>query len=86
MTEKNVIVPVYFDGLSAAEMLNDLICVCTGKNLCKTHCTCRLQNLACTEICKCSDSHICWNNGNTDSPDDGADLDENQNEEESDDE
>ena len=31
MTEKNVIVPVYFDGFSAAEMLNDLIYVCTGK-------------------------------------------------------
>ena len=84
MTEKNVIRPVYFDGLSTAEMLNGLIC--TGKNPSETHCTCRLQNLACTEICKCSDSHMCWNNGNTDSPDDGADLDENQNEEESDDE
>ena len=45
---KNGLVPVYFDGQTSSDFLQDLLCTCKGKTLCSKGCVCFQQNLSCT--------------------------------------
>jgi hypothetical protein len=61
---KNGLVPVYFDGQTSSDFLQDLLCTCKGKTLCSKGCVCFEQNLSCTELCPCQGNFSC-NNSNT---------------------
>lgn len=54
--------PTFFEGPSASEVIDNMLCNCKGKDTCHVggNCTCREQNLACTTLCKCNDN-ICLN-------------------------
>ena len=56
------LVPVYYEGLSASEVMQDLLCTCSKRNLCGTDtCSCRKNRLACVELCSCHDDDVCQN-------------------------
>ena len=49
--EGEKLVPVYYEGLSASEVMQDLLCTCSKRNLCGTDsCSCRKNRLACVEM------------------------------------
>lgn len=52
--KEGVFQPKYFDGLTAAEMLQDLVCSCRGVEPYLNNCTCKLNNLHCTDECLCA--------------------------------
>ena len=59
--EGEKLVPVYYEGLSASEVMQDLLCTCSKRNLCGTDsCSCRKNRLACVELCSCHDD-VCQN-------------------------
>jgi hypothetical protein len=62
--DKNGLVPVYFDGQTSSDFLQDLLCTCKGKTLCSKDCVCFLQNFSCTELCPCQ-GNFSSNNSNT---------------------
>ena len=60
--EGEKLVPVYYEGLSASEVMQDLLCTCTKRNLCGTDsCSCRKNRLACVELCSCHGDDVCQN-------------------------
>ncbi len=52
----NILTPVYFEGPTASEVLDDLICRCSVRNKCSRDCTCYSKGLACTELCGCGNA------------------------------
>ena len=60
--EGEKLVPVYYEGLSASEVMQDLLCTCSKRNLCGTDsCSCRKNRLACVELCSCHGDDVCQN-------------------------
>ena len=60
--EGEKLVPVYYEGLSASEVMQDLLCTCSKRNLCSTDsCSCRKNRLACVELCSCHGDDVCQN-------------------------
>ena len=55
--------PHFYDGPSAAEMIDQLICTktCKGKRKCGEECSCFQAKMPCTEICPCSGDEGCHN-------------------------
>ena len=49
----NKLVPIYFEGPTASEVLQDLICNCSARGKCSTNCSCHLQTLPCSDLCSC---------------------------------
>ena len=55
--EGEKLVPVYYEGLSASEVMQDLLCTCSKRNLCGTDsCSCRKNRSACVELCSTQDT------------------------------
>ena len=53
---------MYYEGLSASEVMQDLLCTCSKRNLCGTDsCSCRKNRLACVELCSCHGDDVCQN-------------------------
>ena len=64
--EGEKLVPVYYEGLSASEVMQDLLCTCSKRNLCGTDtCSCRKNRLACVELCSCHGDDVCQNPNST---------------------
>jgi hypothetical protein len=59
--EDETVVPVFFDGPTASELLTGLICSCTGRNKCSRDCSCTKGGLICTDLCSCGDGVGCGN-------------------------
>ena len=61
--EDDRLVPVYFTGPMASELLKDLMCSCSTKKKCSspTSCVCRQQHLPCIELCTCNGDDGCHN-------------------------
>jgi hypothetical protein len=59
--EDENLLPVFFEGPMASELLQDLICSCTPKSHCTRNCTCHQNNLTCTELCTCQGTEECGN-------------------------
>ena len=60
--EENRLVPVYFEGVSASELLQDLLCTCSVISHCTAaSCVCRQNNLPCVELCSCKGEENCGN-------------------------
>lgn len=55
------LVPILFEGPTTAEMLDDLLCGCRGRQQCSNDCSCFKNNMACTEQCMCSGGDRCQN-------------------------
>ena len=55
------LVPVYFKGPMASELLEGLICSCTSRSRCTNNCSCSQNSLCCTELCTCHGSENCGN-------------------------
>lgn len=53
--------PNYFEGQTAAEMLEELLCSCRGRSACANDCTCAKNDMGCTEECLCKGSEECAN-------------------------
>lgn len=51
----NGIEPILYEGLTASELIDGMVCVCKGKNICGTECSCYQVGLACLEFCKCEE-------------------------------
>ncbi len=45
------LVPVLFQGPMASDLLNSLVCTCSGKTFCCRTCICKEHNLGYTELC-----------------------------------
>ena len=45
------LIPLYFKGPIASELLEGLICSCTSRNRCTNNCLCNQNSLCCTELC-----------------------------------
>lgn len=59
--EDGVLVPLFFEGNTAAEILDGLLCTCRGKSPCAETCSCTMSNMGCTEQCMCSATDRCHN-------------------------
>ena len=57
----NGLAPVLFTGMMSSDFLQDLICSCKGRYVCKRGCICYEQSLSCTELCPCQGSDHCQN-------------------------
>ena len=53
--------PFYFEGESSSEMLNEIVCHCRGRSMCKDACTCVQNSMPCIELCSCEASDKCVN-------------------------
>ena len=49
--DHNMLEPIFFDGPTTADMLEDLICGCRGRQKCLPTCSCVRNNMGCTELC-----------------------------------
>ena len=52
-------VPVFFDGPTASELLTGMICSCSGRNRRSRDCSCFKSGLQCTNLCSCGDDDGC---------------------------
>ena len=59
--KNDIIAPVFFEGETAAEILDDLVCSCSSRSKCARNCTCRLNNLPCIDLCSCKAEDCCTN-------------------------
>lgn len=51
--------PIMFEGITAAEMIDGLACVCKGKKArCKNECPCFVSGLSCIELCTCEGDEL----------------------------
>lgn len=51
--KSDILCPVYFEGVSASEYLNSLVCTCKAPN-CNAECSCCKGKIACIPfLCKC---------------------------------
>ena len=51
--------PIMFEGITAAEMIDGLACVCKGKKArCKNECPCYVSGLSCIELCTCEGDEL----------------------------
>ena len=55
------LVPVLFEGESAAEMLDDLVCSCIKRTKVGINCSCSLNGLPYMELCSCNADDCCKN-------------------------
>jgi hypothetical protein len=56
------IIPEFFKGLTAAELLKDMVCICRGKRRCSSGCLCSQSGLPCTDVCACQgNTELCGN-------------------------
>ena len=75
--EDSKVVPVYFEGLTALDKMEELLCGCMGSSRCSsnTNCPCHRDALPCSEVCRCLGDEYCKNPLNsgdeTDDPEDG---------------
>lgn len=55
--------PIVFNGPTASELLDGLVCNCTKKQKCLTFgkCTCKQSGLPCIELCACFNEESCGN-------------------------
>ena len=57
------LVPTYYTGDTATDILQNLFCNCSGKKPCSAQfCTCVRNGFDCINICECSTSNKCFNN------------------------
>ena len=59
--EEGRVVPVYFEGETAAEILDDLVCSCSRRGKCAQNCSCSQNNLPCIDLCSCKAGDCCTN-------------------------
>ena len=62
--ENHCVVPLFFEGKTATEFLDGLLCTCRDKNRCSKDCSCVRNNIQCTEQCLCKAGNICKNEFN----------------------
>jgi hypothetical protein len=55
------LVPVLFEGPTAAEVLQGLLCSCSERQNCSRDCGCQKSGLACCEACPCGATESCGN-------------------------
>ena len=53
--------PKFFEGQSAAELLEGLLCSCCGHSVCSNNCACANNQMGCTEECLCLGTEKCKN-------------------------
>ena len=68
--QAGILHPTYFEGPTAAEMLNELVCSCRGSKPCINNCTCMKNGLTCTEECMCAQGERECGNELTENDDD----------------
>lgn len=60
--EGDRMVPVYFLGKTAAEIISDLFCTCNKREGCRAGCPCLDSYMPCIDMCKCqADPETCHN-------------------------
>ena len=63
------LLPVFFEGPTAAEILEDLLCGCRGRRQCEENCSCSKNKMGCTDQCACGGADNCNNTNNNDGND-----------------
>ena len=74
------IVPHVFDGGTASEVMEELLCACSGRTPVCMECACSRDRLPCTELCSCHAEEKCHQNVlnlDMDSDDDSDDNSDN---------
>lgn len=72
--ENNALVPTMFEGLTASDTLENMICTC--RKDCRDSCNCVINNLPCCELCNCYTADCENTNHDNDSSDsDSSDSD-----------
>ena len=77
--QEGVLIPVFFEGPTALDKLQDFFCGCMGIARCSidSKCPCRQNGVACSEVCRCEGDEQCSNPhksaDNEDSTSDGQD-------------
>ena len=53
--QEGVLIPVFFEGPTALDKLQDFFCGCMGIARCSrdSNCPCRRDGVACSEVCRC---------------------------------
>ena len=71
--------PHLFDGGTASEVMEELLCACSGRTTVCMECACSRNRLPCTELCSCQAEEKCQNvlNLDMDSDDDSDDNSDN---------
>ena len=64
------LIPVLYEGQSASEILDCLVCTCRKRSCSSTTCICRQNNLPCIELCYCKSEENCSNPINRNEDDD----------------
>ncbi len=60
------IIPCYFEGPTASEIMEGLLCACSDRGqTCQEDCSCEALQLSCVELCPCHAGERC-NNAKTD--------------------
>jgi hypothetical protein len=60
-TLSKYLMPKYFEWPMTFDFLQDLVCMCKGKFICRKNCVCVEQNLSCTSICGFQGNDECSN-------------------------
>lgn len=55
------LVPTFFEGPTATQMLEELLCTCSGRKRCNRSCGCQTSGLACCQACPCGGNDMCEN-------------------------
>ena len=70
--ETGTLLPVFFHGETAAEMLDDLVCSCSKRGKCEAGCSCSLNGMECIDLCSCEAGEFCNNPRNRPNPDESS--------------
>lgn len=70
--EDDVIVPVFFEGMTALDKLQDFFFGCLGATKCQSEelCPCFKDGLSCSEVCRCEGDEQCSNPNRLELPQD----------------
>ena len=55
------LLPTYYTGIMASELIQNMFCLCNLKNACAKNCVYRQNSLPCIDICLCESSDDCTN-------------------------
>lgn len=65
--ESEMIIPLLMTkDLAPRQILEFITCNCSGNSMCTGNCSCKKNNLACTEACSCMANEQCHNPNNSD--------------------
>ena len=61
--QDDIVVPVFLEGPTALDKMQDFFCGCMGNAKCSTYvnCPCRRDGIGCSEVCRCEGEEQCRN-------------------------